>query len=98
MENRATYTTANLEPDTGNASNGEKEITRLSAPCSISIHSIRHRLADHDNISAKAVIDGVVHAGILSDDSTKQVKEVTFSQEKIGRKEQEKTIITITEA
>ena len=48
---------------------------------SIKVHSKRCRLADPDGISAKAVIDGLVLGGILSDDNAKFVKEVAFSQE-----------------
>ena len=54
-------------------------------------------MADADGISAKAVIDGLVLAGVLEDDSPKYVKWVTYSQEKISKKEDEETIITITE-
>ena len=67
---------------------GEAPDTR----CSITIHSIRKRLADPDGISAKAAIDGLVHAGILRDDSCKYVSEVRFTQEQ-GKDEE--TIITL---
>jgi Holliday junction resolvase RusA-like endonuclease len=50
--------------------------------------------SDADGISAKAAIDGLVHAGLLKDDSPKYVKEVSYSQEK---GEPEETIITLTE-
>ena len=72
-----------------------KEIKRFDSPCGIHIHSRRHRLADADGISAKACIDGLVLAGVLEDDSHKWVKWVTYSQEKISKKEDEETIITI---
>ena len=74
-----------------------KKDKRLNTPCGIHIHSKRHRMADADGISAKACIDGLVLAGVLEDDSTKFVKWVTYSQEKISKKEDEETIITITE-
>jgi hypothetical protein len=73
-----------------------KKVTRLDSPCGLHIHSRRHRLADSDGISAKACIDGLVLAGLLEDDSPKYVKWVTYSQEKISKKEDEETIITIT--
>jgi hypothetical protein len=85
-------TASNVEPNTSNAPNGEEVIEGCDTPCSIHIHSIRHRLADIDGISVKACIDGLVHAKVLQDDSPKYVKEVTFSQEK---SDVEKTIITI---
>ena len=65
----------------------------FTKPVEIHVHSIRKRLCDADGISAKAAIDGLVHAGILADDSPKEVKSVTFSQDK-GTPEM--TEITIT--
>jgi len=61
----------------------------------IRVVSYRSRLADADGISAKAAIDGLVHAGIIRDDSTKEVREVTHSQIKVQNKEDEKTVIQI---
>lgn len=60
----------------------------------IHIHSRRNRLCDADGISAKAVIDGLVLAGILADDSPKEVAEVSYSQEQVEGDEE--TIITIS--
>ena len=73
---------------------GMRENQRFDSPVNISVHSIRRRLADPDGISAKAAIDGIVKAGILADDSHKEVCKVSYSQEK-GKEEE--TIITITE-
>ena len=83
---------ANVESDSCNAPLGQEETPRFNSPVSIHIHSIRKRSTDADGISAKAVIDGIVRAGILIDDSPQYVKEVSYSQEK-GK--EEKTIITI---
>jgi len=69
---------------------------RFTAPICLHIHSVRNRLADSDGISAKAVIDGLIHAGILANDSPEFVKQVTYSQEKT--KDKEETIITISSA
>ena len=67
----------------------------MSTPkVNIHIHSIRKRLVDPDGISGKAAIDGLVHAGLLEDDSCKFVEEVRYTQEKGA---EEKTIITIKE-
>ena len=82
-----------LESDTVDEPMGAEETKRHDALCCIHIHSIRKRLADPDGVSAKACIDGLVHAGLLQDDSPKYVKEVSYSQEK-GKEEE--TIITIT--
>ena len=61
----------------------------------IRVVSYRTRLADADGISAKAAIDGLVHAGVITDDSPKEVREVTYSQIKVKKKEEEKTVIQI---
>ena len=59
------------------------------------MHSKRFRIADPDGISAKYAIDGLCHAGLLKDDREAYVKEVTYSQEKC-KKGEEETIITLT--
>jgi hypothetical protein len=64
---------------------------------SITIVSYRSRLADADGISAKAAIDGLVAAGILRDDSAKEVSEVRYRQVKVKNTSDEKTEIVITE-
>jgi Holliday junction resolvase RusA-like endonuclease len=92
--NRTTVPAPNVEQGTRNASLGAQKTTGLASPCRIHIRSIRQRLADADGISAKAVIDGLRHCGVLADDSPEYVQEVSYSQEKGS---QEKTIITITE-
>ena len=83
-----------MEQNTSNESLGAQKAARLTAPHDLHVHSIRKRLADSDGISAKAVIDGLIKAGVLIDDSPKYIKEISFSQEK-GKKE--KTILTFTE-
>jgi len=89
---RNANTAPNMEPAIGNAPLAKKEAEGINTPCCISIHSVRKRLADSDGISGKACIDGLVHSGILKDDSPKYVEEVRFSQEK---GEPEETIISI---
>ena len=83
---------SHVEPDACNEPMGTKKIKRLDTPCCINFRSIRKRLADTDGLSGKAAIDGLVLAGVLQDDTTKQVKKVTYDQEK-GK--EEKTIIEI---
>ena len=56
--------------------------------------SRRNRLCDADGISAKAAIDGLVHCGVLENDSPEFVESVSYSQEK---SDIEETIITIEE-
>ena len=96
MANKTPVSAANVESVVGNELLGKKKTPRLDTPCSLHIHSRRHRLADPDGISCKAAIDGLVLAGVLPDDSAKYVKEITQSQEKISTKEVEETLIIIT--
>ena len=72
-------------------------VTPFLAPVSIHIHSKRKRLTDADSVSAKAAIDGLVHAGLLQDDSPEFVQEVSYSQEKTEKDDPEETILTIKE-
>jgi hypothetical protein len=69
--------------------------TAFDSLVSIRIHSYRCRLCDVDGISGKAVIDGLVLAKIIADDTTKEVKEVLFSQTKVKNKTEEKVIVTV---
>ncbi len=93
--NRAADTPAHLEQTPCSKPVGKEEDQGHGTPgsCAIHIHSIRKRLCDPDGISAKSAIDGLVHRKILQNDSTKEIKEVTYSQEK---GEPERTIITLT--
>jgi len=93
-DDRDTDAVANVEPITAAKSLGAKKGSAHAPLCYVHVHSLRSRLADPDNISAKAILDGIVQEGILEDDSTDQIKEVRFSQEKC-KKGQEKTIITL---
>lgn len=88
-------TNAKLEQDSGPATFPAGAACAFTAPVHIAFHHIRKRLADIDNLSGKAAIDGLVAAGILATDSPKQVASVTHSQ---AQGEPERTIITIREA
>ena len=94
INNRATLSAADLEQNTRHEPLAKKEIEGFTTLVNVHVHSIRNRLADSDGISAKAVIDGIVKRGLLVDDSSKEIKSVSYSQEK-GK--EEKTIITIEE-
>lgn len=85
---------ADLEQDFRDEALEQEEVASLNPPVRIHIHSKRKRLVDADGISAKAAIDGLVHAGVLPDDSARYVKEVSYSQEK---DREEETIIEIWE-
>jgi len=88
---------ADLESHSGYEAIFKKEITTFDSPVSIHIHSKRRRLIDADAVSAKAAIDGLVHAGLLVDDSPEFVVGVSYSQEQVSSYEEEETIMTITE-
>ena len=86
-----------VEQATGDQPVQEGCDTPFDTPVHIHIRSLRYRLADADGISAKAAIDGLVHRGLLKDDNPRWVQEVSYSQEKVPKTEEEKTIITIQE-
>lgn len=92
INNKFTVSSTDVEPDTGNAAFSTYSVKKMDSPVSIRVISYRKREHDPDGISAKAVIDGLVHAGILADDTTKQVKEVTFESRK---SKDERTVIEI---
>jgi Holliday junction resolvase RusA-like endonuclease len=92
MDDRTTSPAANVEQAVGDALGCEEQHVPFASQVRIAFHCVRKRLADVDNLSGKAVIDGLVEAGILADDSAEQVAEVTYRQTK-GKTE--KTIITI---
>jgi hypothetical protein len=52
-------------------------------------------LADVDGVSGKAVLDALVLAKIIADDTTKEVKEVLYSQTKVKNKTEEKVVVTV---
>lgn len=71
------------------------ESEAFSVPVDIFVHSVRKREADPDGICAKAVIDGIVKAGVLIDDKSQYVNQVSYSQEK---GDDEKTYIILEPA
>jgi hypothetical protein len=62
---------------------------------SVRIDSYRIRLADVDGVSGKAVLDALVLAKIIADDTTKEVTEVLYSQTKVKNKTEEKVVVTV---
>jgi len=95
--NSVAVSSPHLEQNPSYGGMAKEKTKRFNSPVRLHIHSKRRRLADADGISAKAAIDGIVNAGILPDDSTKVVKEVSYSQEQIKSPLREETIITIEE-
>jgi hypothetical protein len=91
----------NLEQNLGNGTQGKNAIKKLNktpyiqCPVSIGIHSIRKRLADPGQLCDKWIIDCIVRACIIHEDSAEFVKGVNQTQEKGG---QEETIIRLYES
>jgi hypothetical protein len=86
---------AYLESLAGSKPLAEGKAAAFNTRVRITIVSFRVRLADSDGISAKAAIDGLVHAGVIQDDSSKFVEEVAYRQIKVAKEEQQKTQIII---
>jgi Holliday junction resolvase RusA-like endonuclease len=92
---RIAHSNANLESNLGNASLSKKKATRFTTPVSIVCTHYRTRIFDLDNGSIKAVLDQLVTAGVLTDDSSEQIKEITHRF--VKTKGQEKTTFHIKE-
>ena len=72
---------------------------QVDTPCRIRLLCHRYRLADPDGISAKALIDGLVLAGILEGDSAREIVESpVITQVKVGRDTPETTTLEIFSA
>lgn len=93
---RTALHTANMESAAGNGADEAQACPRFDSPVRIRIISYQSKKHDPDGISAKAAIDGLVHTGILSDDSCEEVKEVAFESH-LCEKGAERTIIEIEE-
>ena len=95
INDRPARQATNLERTTCDESLATCGRAAFDSPVSIRIDSYRCRLCDVDGISGKALIDGLVLAKIIADDTTKEVKEVLFSQTKVKNKTEEKVIVTV---
>lgn len=91
-KDRATSPDADMESDAINEFVGKGRSPTQDTRVSIYVRSYRKLNSDPDGVSVKAALDGVVDRGILPDDSSKQVKSVTFETIKSS---EEKTIIEI---
>ena len=87
---------SDLESHPGNELLRAQQIEPLSAPDGyrLHVHSCRQRPVDGDGISAKATIDGLVHAGLLEADNARIIKQVSYSQ---ATAQTEETVIEIWE-
>jgi hypothetical protein len=85
---------ADVERHSRNALPPKARYRQLDRPCRCHIHSKRHRLADPDGVCGKYVLDAIVSAGVLPDDRSPFITEVSHSQEKVPTSEPESTIIS----
>ena len=92
--NRTALSATDMEQNTGDAPVAEKDTKGFNSLVNIHVISYRKLKHDPDGVSVKAVLDGIVRAGILADDSTEQVKSITFESRK---SKEEKTIIEISD-
>jgi hypothetical protein len=88
---------ADMERSAGDESISAGKGEAFTAPVNIRVDHYRVRLADPDGLSIKAALDGIVHCGILRDDSAKEITEVRHFQHKVKNWEDEETVITLTE-
>ena len=94
IHNRHTRKNANMEPAAGNESLAAKTGTGFTSPVDITVHSVRKRTCDIDNISIKAVLDQLVRSGVLGGDDAQYIRSIKHTQEK---GEPEMTIITASD-
>lgn len=94
-DNKTTLPITDMEQNIGNERMAKEKAKGLDTRVNIYVRSYRKAKHDPDGISAKAAIDGLVKAGILSDDSTNEVKKVTFESVKCKSHEEERTEIHI---
>ena len=93
--NHLTDTLANLESYLVNATLPKDRDAEEDTRASIYVRSFRRLNRDPDGVSVKAALDGIVERGILADDSSKQIKSITFETFKSP---DEKTVIIIESA
>ena len=74
---------------------GKEKTARFNRPVNVEVLCYRHRLTDPDDSGGcfKYALDAVVDAGILRDDSCKEIHSFKKRQEKIPKKEKEYTLI-----
>jgi len=94
-DDRTALPVTDMEPAVSHAPLAKETLPRFNTQVDIRVISYRKAKHDPDGVSVKAVLDGIVGAGILGDDSQQQVKQITFESRKAD-KEGERTIIEIS--
>ena len=80
---------ANNEQHSGNAAEVENEIKKALPPVVVRFTHYRRRPMDSDAAYTKHFVDGYVKAGLLRDDSLKEIKETRHRQVKIENWQEE---------
>ena len=87
---------AELESDSSDAALDKKEVQgRTGQKFLVRVTSYRRRLLDEDNLCEKYHIDCCRYSGLLPADSPDRAR-IETRQEKVGRKEDQRTEIEIT--
>lgn len=89
---------ANVEQHSSDAKKAAFQVKEDLPRVDIAFTHYRHKLCDPDGHCVKYWIDGIVKAGLLHDDSAKEVRKISHEQFQIDSWEQERTVIELIEA
>lgn len=91
---RAPVSLADIKSHLGHESLGTQAGPRLDGSYRVHVHSRLHRLPDADGVCLKYIIDALVSAGVLANDSREFIPQPpTQSDEKIPSSQPEETIV-----
>lgn len=94
-KDRITLPIAAMESNTCNELYRAVKAEKIDTRVNIAVTSYRWGKHDPDGISIKAVLDGLTKIGILSDDSTNEIKKICYRSKKAETKALERTTIEI---
>jgi len=98
VSNRSASTNADLERPACDEPLAKSKSAYFDSRVSIRISHYRSRFADPGGPSSKALIDGLVRAGVLRDDSLLWIAEpIIETQVKVKNQDEEKTVVEIEE-
>ena len=97
IRNNVRPQTPNRKPDSLDEIKRANAFKTFDKKVIITVHSFRYRLADPDGLVFKHHLDSIVKAGILVDDSCREIEEIRFRQTKIKKPDEERTVVTIQE-
>lgn len=97
LDNNISGKVANRKQNTRNELLGTKKVKGFDRPVDIYYRERRVRLCDSDGAMSKYHTDALVSAGILRDDSTKEIPKSPYKEQEKCKKDEEQTIIIIRE-